>query len=296
MTENHFFSLSCLLYPHVIATPNYTLNPYFDRAWPQNLYLNPESPLVEKLNPPEGFNISLTPLVTFRRVDLLLTTEQLENIYHTVEPQHTSQQGFSLLGGDQVWEIPPSEYLALFTAPLPAANYGTLVVSTAGHWTVGTFSGLKDDSLPFGGIDRVLALFTDAMPLWARMVQGWLTRAEHAAESSEGGGSVTKGGRRRQVIVRAYLPGHNNCHNIFTPWTLYEQENDTLPYNWGQIKLFNKIFEVYLSCSSIFTGLLTDVDRKSCRPQTTRTSTSCRSTGQRCSAPTRTQAVTASIS
>ena len=233
-----------MLYPHVIATPNYTLNPYWDRAWPQNLYLNPESPLVQKLHPPEGFNISITPLVTFRRVDLLLSTDQLTELYRTTQPYHASQENFNLLGGDQVWEIPPSEYLSLFTAPLPEANYGTMVVSTAGHWTTGTFHGLRDEAMPFDGIENVLTFFGDAMPVWARLVQQWLTSAEHAAERREGGGAVTRGGRRRQVVVRAYLPGHDACHNIFAPWAAYEQENDTLSYNWGQIKLFNQLFQV----------------------------------------------------
>ncbi|KAG8969055.1 hypothetical protein FRC03_004729 [Tulasnella sp. 419] len=67
VTEEHFFSLSCTLYPHVLATPDYTGRWDWDRAWPQNLYLNPQSPLVPKLNMPSGFDIEKTPLVTFRR-------------------------------------------------------------------------------------------------------------------------------------------------------------------------------------------------------------------------------------
>lgn len=255
MTENHFFSLSCLLYPHVRATPNYTENPYFDRAWPQHLYLNPESPLVEKLHPPEGFNISITPLVTFRRVDLMLTEEQLTDLYRTTQPYHAAQENFNLLGGDQVWEFTPSEYLQLFTAPLPEANYGTMVVSTAGHWTVGTFAGLKNESMPGQGIDNVLSFFDEAMKVWARIVQGWMTGAEHSADRNEGGGAVTKGGRRRQIVVRAYLPGHDGCHYIMHPWETYEQENNSLPYNWGQIKTFNKEFEVRRpACTAVRLG------------------------------------------
>ncbi|EEB99261.1 hypothetical protein MPER_01091 [Moniliophthora perniciosa FA553] len=42
VSENHFFSLSCTLYPHVIATP-YPWTSEHDRGYPQNLYLNPDS-------------------------------------------------------------------------------------------------------------------------------------------------------------------------------------------------------------------------------------------------------------
>ncbi|GJE90055.1 hypothetical protein PsYK624_061780 [Phanerochaete sordida] len=261
VTENHFFSLSCLLYPHVIATPNYTLNPYWDRAWPQNLYLNPKSPLVEKLQLPEGFNISVTPLVTFRRVDLLLSSDQLVELYRTTQPYHASQENFDLLGGDQVWEIPPSEYLSIFTAPLPQANYGTMIVSTAGHWTPGTFHGLRDPDLPFDGIENVLAFFSDAMAVWARLAQQWLTSAERAPDAAEGGGAVTKGGRRRQVVVRAYLPGHDGCHYIFHPWKTYEQADSVLPYNWGQIKLFNQLFQAVLGSKTFRDVHFLPIDR-----------------------------------
>lgn len=239
-----------MLYPHVIATPNYTLNPYFDRAWPQNLYLNPKSPLVNKLHPPLGFNISTTPLVTFRRVDLLLTEEQLSELYRTTNPEKAAQENFQLMaGGDQAWEILPSEYLSIFTAPLPEANYGTMVVSTAGHWTVTTLPGLKDDSMRKQGIDNVLNFFSDAMKVWAGLVQGWMTGAEQSPEAHMGGGAYTKGGRRRQVVVRSYLPGHDNCHNLFEPWSWYKQGGPDMSYNWGFIREFNQRFAV---CRSMF--------------------------------------------
>lgn len=246
VTENHFFSLSCLLYPHVTATPNYTLNPYWDRAWPQNLYLNPESPLVPYLSPPDGFNISLTPLVTFRRVDLLLSQDHLKEVYHAFNPEKAEQAGFALFGGDQVWEMDPSEYMSIFTAPLPEANYGTMVVSSAGHWTVGTFPGLRDESMPGEGMGNVMDFFAQAMRVWAEMTQGWIKGAEarKADEKRRGGGVKTKGGRRRQVLIRAYMPGHDGCHNHYEPWTWYEQRDKPLSYNWGQIPGLNKLFQV----------------------------------------------------
>ncbi|KAG0707061.1 hypothetical protein DFH29DRAFT_898242 [Suillus ampliporus] len=252
ITENHFFSLSCLLYPHVRATPNYTENPYFDRAWQQNLYLSPSSPIISEINLPEGFSIANTPLVSFRRVDLLLNQADLTALYHSPafpgELTNSANQNSSsrptkaesLFGDDPVWSLSPSEYMPTFLDSPPDANYGTLVVSTAGHWTTSTLSAFRDDDAGEDagyGIQNVLAFFKVAMQTWAGQVQDAIT------EYRRNGGK-----RPKQVVVRAYLPGHENCHNIFeptetiTPWA-------NLWYNWPWIQDFNTQFQELLSSS-----------------------------------------------
>lgn len=225
MTENHFFSISCILAPHVRATPNYTENPYFDRAWPQHIYLEPSSPLVPYLRFPPDFNISTTPLVTFRRVDLLLSEAELVQLYRdTYDPP----SDFKLLSEERYWSMSPSEYMDIFQKE---GNYGTLVISTGGHWTVTLFSGLEE-------IDRVLEFFRVAMKRWADDVTALLARAPQTA-----------GKRRfRQVVIRAYLPGHEDCHSYRQPWTTYQPFKWNW-YNWGQIKDFNAIFDVSLPTS-----------------------------------------------
>lgn len=229
VTENHFFSISCMLYPHVLGSPNYTENPYFDRAWPQHLHLNPHSPLVHRLKFPRGFNISTTPLVSFRRVDLLFSQQELVDIYHSANPDAPSD--FKLFSHEAVWTLSPSEYMDIFTAPLPQANYRTMIVSTAGHWTTTMFSGFRDESKSSEGygIDGVLKLFETAMPRWAQEVQSILNRKA--------------GNTKRRVVARAYLPGHEDCHDHREPWT------EIKPFvwnwfNWGNIWEFNQIFEV----------------------------------------------------
>lgn len=289
VTENHFFSLSCLLYPHVRATPNYTLNPFFDRAWPQHLYLNPDSPLVPHLKYPEGFNISTTPLVTFRRVDLLLTQNQLRDIYRLLHPdrvrvkEEEMEDGskFDILGGDAAWEVDPEEYLGMLTSP--DTNYGTIVASTGGHWTVGTFPGLKDTSLPGDGIQNVLDFFEESMPVWATLVQSYLKDKQKAGRSGDG---WTKGGRKRRVVVRAYLPGHDGCHYHHEPWKTYEQADMWLSYNWGQIGTFNQMFEVRCSCISRWRGADSGGSAR-WLSRSTPTSTSSQLTCQRCCVPIR---------
>ena len=234
MTENHFFSLSCILYPYVFATPDYTLAD-FDRAWIQSLYLKPDSPFLSTLSLPQGFDLSSTPLVTFRRIDLLLSKDELISIHNSSQLQTTTLNDTSLFSDDGVWTLPVTEYLDQFLAPLPEANYATMVVSTAGHWTTTVFSKVQPP-----GIEGVLKLFGVAMERWAEDVQGALLRA-HARDENFRSEQKQK---ERRVIVRAYLPGHENCHDFRQPWDQIQPYKWNW-YNWYEIPQFNAIFEVF---------------------------------------------------
>lgn len=70
-----------MLSPHVRTTPFYPAGQGFERDQPQNMYLKEDSPLIARLNLPQGFDVANTPLVTFRREDLLLTTEKLQELH-----------------------------------------------------------------------------------------------------------------------------------------------------------------------------------------------------------------------
>ncbi|EMD33751.1 hypothetical protein CERSUDRAFT_108038 [Gelatoporia subvermispora B] len=224
VTENHFFSLSCLLYPDVRATPDYNLNPYLDRASPQNLYLDPNSELIPYLSFPPGFNVSTTPLVTFRRVDLLLDRPEIEDIYHEM---HHPPPEFNLFSDEAYWSLSPRDYMEIFYRPLPEGNYGTLIVSTGGHWTTTLLGGLRNNTAADNGIAAVLELFQESMRVWADEVQQAIW---HSGDTS------------KQVVIRAYLPGHEDCHSQRQPWTEYQPFRWGW-YNWPDIKDFNAIFE-----------------------------------------------------
>lgn len=209
------------------------------------MYLSPTSPLVHDLQFPEGFDIATTPLVTFRRSDMLFTKAELTHIHNALHPERAAAvENFELFGGDLVIDVPAVEYLRLFTAPLPEANYGTLVVSTGGHWTPWTLYGLHNDPAPHSDEASVFGLFEESMMAWSGLVQSWLRRARLHDDAEYGGGAMTMGGRRRQAVVRAYLPGHDNCHSFHRPWAVYEQANMTLTWNWEWIGPLNRIFEV----------------------------------------------------
>lgn len=243
ITENHFFSLSCLLYPHVRATPNYTENPYFDRAWPQKLYLSPTSPLIPELDFPAGFSIENTPLVLFRRVDLLFNQDDLQTLYQNTYRTEAEEEDPSAINGttkslfseESTWSLSPSEYMPMFLASPPEANFGTLVVSTAGHWTTTLMSAFRDEEAGDAagyGIEGVKAFFKLAMRSWAGQVQDAID------EYRRHGGT-----RPKQVVVRAYLPGHEDCHDHRAPWTEIAPYNWRW-YNWPWIQDFNAIFQV----------------------------------------------------
>ena len=233
MTENHFFSLSCILYPYVIATPDYTSGSSFDRGWPQNLYLNPSSPLISKISFPKGFDIASTPLVTFRRIDLLLSKDELISIHKSSQPQNGTLEDTSLFSEEGLWTLPVAEYLDEFLAPLPKANYATLVASTAGHWTTTVFPKIQPP-----GIKGVLNLFEVAMERWAEDVQDALWTNARADSSS-----WFRSQKERRVVIRAYLPGHEDCHSVRQPWDEIQPFQWNW-YNWGEISQFNAIFEV----------------------------------------------------
>ncbi|QRV84481.1 hypothetical protein RhiJN_12497 [Ceratobasidium sp. AG-Ba] len=215
VTEQHFFSMSCLLYPHVIATPDYAPHGGSGpRDWPQNLYLNPSSPLVDQLKPPAGFDIKRTPLVTFRRVDLLFEPSELDAIHLSMH--NSSDSVPSTLFGPEASEsynLSPDKYLSIFTAPLPEANYKVLLVSTAGHWTTASLPGARDpsDVQKEATNPAVYKTFVEAVRVWTKKVSGALK------EPSVGQGVKNS---EKQVLIRAYLPGHEfDCHKETGPLT-----------------------------------------------------------------------------
>jgi hypothetical protein len=244
MSEINFFSLSCLLYPHVRATPNYG-NGTFDRSWPQHLYLVPSSPLLTRsrdpLVLPPKFNISTTPIVSFRRNDVLFAKSELEAIYPLTKGYNRSRELFS---DELAWFISPRDYLDMFTKPRPlGAGYSTLIVATAAHWSTSLFSAYNDERKAHEGwgIDGVLDLYRLAMAQWVNIVE--LKVDEHHALYSHNG-------TRKRVLVREYLPGHENCRSRREPWTIYP-DGEPWSYNWGYMKEFNKLFRVCLLNSAL---------------------------------------------
>ena len=127
MTVNHFY---CILYLYVfqVGTPDYKFGA-FDRASLRNLYYpKPSSLVLSKLYFPKGFDVARTPLVTFRLIDLLLSKDELISVHKPSQPKNVLTRP---LQRHVMWTSLVAEYQ--FLAPLPKANYATMVVSTARH-------------------------------------------------------------------------------------------------------------------------------------------------------------------
>ncbi|KDQ15587.1 hypothetical protein BOTBODRAFT_282366 [Botryobasidium botryosum FD-172 SS1] len=224
VTEEHFFSLSCILHGHVIATPDFnTVEGAWDRAMPQHLYLDPSSPLIPSLHFPPGFLLEETPLVTFRRNDLLLLPSEIIEMHRNLTNATTPP-----MGGHPTWDIDPAEYMTLFTDR--SANYRTLVVSTGGHWTqAGTF-------FDPAGPPAIIELFTNAMKLWMRHMEETIVREK---EAGRWGG--------REILVRSYTTGHPDCHDSRGPLSEAIKSDEEQPWNWGWMDQLNDNFESIVS-------------------------------------------------
>ncbi|KAG8690292.1 hypothetical protein FRC08_010577 [Ceratobasidium sp. 394] len=248
VTEQHFFSMSCLLYPHVVATPDYAPHGGSGpRDWPQHLFLNPSSPLVDQLKPPAGFDIKRTPLVTFRRVDLLFSPPELDAIHlamHNISlssppPSSETAVPTTLFGpkASESFNLSPDTYLPVFTAPLPEANYRVLLLSTAGHWTTGSLPGARDPDEPSQEATNpaVYKTFVQAVKIWT----------EKASKALAGPSLKSQGVKNseKQVLIRAYLPGHEyDCHKEPGPITEVREFSREW-YNWSWIGRMNEAFK-----------------------------------------------------
>jgi len=187
--------------------------------------LDPTSPLIDEINFPEGFDVQTTPLVTFRRVDLLVSRGETLAAHRKLGGKLDNT---TLLSTEELYTMSPEEYLRAFLAPLPTGGYRTLIANTAAHWTTHLFIGGHRP-----GMDGVLELFEVVMTEWTSVIQEVLREAN----------AQPHGGRDFRAVVRGYTPGHNNCQNTHYPL------QEVLPfktgtYNWDDIATFNEIMEV----------------------------------------------------
>lgn len=176
-------------------------------------------------------------------MDLLLGKPEIISIYENITAfQRDDLSHLELFGEEAVWDLNPDTYIPLFLNPLPSGNYNTMVVSTAGHWTTGLFYGLYDERVDGDGLANLLQLFEKAMGQWLERIERTLDDANVEAKKL--------GIPQKQVIVRAYHPGHDGCHEISTlskgPVKKYESSMSH-SYNWGWIMRYNGVFEVRLA-------------------------------------------------
>jgi len=157
-------------------------------------------------------------------VDLLFNRTELETI-HNGGLSPDPNQNSTLFGSEPSWDMSPTEYFSMFSAPLPGANYNSLVVSTGGHWSLKLLEGLPS------GYPDIQNLFRLAMTTWAYEAGRYLDALGLK--------------NTRSILVRAYLPGDDNCHapEIMSggPWS-HPKSLVGASYNWEWIPRMNDAF------------------------------------------------------
>ena len=181
------------------------------------------------------------PLNSSARVDLLLGKSELDALHSSI---HTSNR--PLFSDEPTWDLDPSIYLPQFLSPLPQGNYRTMIISTAGHWTTTLFSGFHNENEDGNGLRELLSFFGEAMELWITEITEALDKAERLEKQQR---HMRGRSKERQVIVRAYVHGHDSCHSNDVELAGPLKEYTGLArnwYNWGWIRRFNDVFEVFI--------------------------------------------------
>ncbi|GAA6051911.1 hypothetical protein JCM3770_006571 [Rhodotorula araucariae] len=211
LAEQHFFSLGCVLFPHVYVV-------WGAGWWEQHMYLKPDAAILSGLDLPASFNVATTPLISNLRTDHGFTKPELISIYEAT-PQSAETPVSQLFTDYPVQSPPINEYLARFFEP--EHNYHALVFSTAAHFTPREFA------FPAG--QPAIAPFYEAV------VRRWVTVARAALDDDAGG--------TREIIVRGASSGHDECHaRLAGPLNATETPRQE-SYNWGEIARYNDVFE-----------------------------------------------------
>lgn len=174
MTATQMFSLSCMLSPHVVKSSR-VLEGSIDLSLPQELFLNPNSPLVSSLSLPYGFSVESTPLVSFYRTDLLFNHTELKAIHSSLPASTPERAAGSFPSSPSIRDNSIQSYLDTFLAPHPH-NYRAMIVSTGDKW-----------------MSTDLQFFAAAIKEWTNLV------SEALGEMRAGGGD-----EGREVLVRSY--------------------------------------------------------------------------------------------
>ncbi|GAA6038651.1 hypothetical protein JCM8097_009466 [Rhodosporidiobolus ruineniae] len=214
LTEQHFFSLGCTLFPHVEVK-------WGAGWWEQLMFLRGDSPLVPSLDLPPSFNFTGTPLITNIRTDHGFAKDELLAIYEST-PQSAVVPSSDLFTDYPVQSPPVREYLDRFFSTgaweRSEERYHALIFSTAAHFTPREFA------FPAGQ--------PEIKPFFEAVVANWTAEAAAYLDQDEG---------NRQVVVRAASSGHDKCKSSLQPFG--DEWPEPQSYNWADIPRMNAAFE-----------------------------------------------------
>jgi len=172
-------------------------------------------------------------------VDLLLSKSDLTELWKDFPGGNHTRGLFE--GGEDVWDLGPLVYMRVFLAPFPEANFRSMIISSAGHWTL---PGFKDESDPSDvhAYSEVLYFYKITMNSWTKRMANSLNKAKQDDEAM----GITRA-KERHIILRGYNTGHDNCNTVESriggPLDEYK-DSMSYSYNWGWIRKMNRAFEV----------------------------------------------------
>lgn len=159
------------------------------------------------------------------RNDLLFNLAEVESMFSA--GSWKAGDNSTLFGSEKSWNISPTEYLNdLFFRPLPDANYHTLIVSTAGHWSLKLLAGLPNG-------------YKDIYDLFRLIMTSFVYQAARQLD-------LHQSTKQREVVVRPYMPGDDKCH---LPQTMFGGPLEEVPdikqasYNWAWMPHLNGLFK-----------------------------------------------------
>ena len=190
---------------------------------------------------PAGFNISSTPLITVRRVDLLFSREELDDLWQSTQ-QKLSQDNTSIFSQGDSYTISMDTYLKEFMEPLPKGSYSTLITSSGVHWSSQNyFNGAKTS-----GLSGILSLFKAATKHWADRLQEAVGKENQGCTNA---GELCGHPRRRRAIIRDNVEGHDSCFTQSEPLTRV-QKSTSGQMNWADLPRFNAMWKASEYCDA----------------------------------------------
>ncbi|GAA5980687.1 hypothetical protein JCM11641_000176 [Rhodosporidiobolus odoratus] len=281
LSEQHFFSLSCLLHPHVVASWPFEPMSEWKQIKVEHLHLNPESSFVKSgsLRLKEGWDREGTPMVSHVRSDHGLSPSELVSLAGTfssldpsVYPAITTVPPLS----------PPSSLLTPVESYSPTLDYilsfflnpsqPRQIVAAAGEpSTLGP--AYSAQNTPQAALDReqkatrsgkyrALIFSTgahystrhfnlptpDAALSSAAQVEFFQLALEHilARISVSLAGAGIAGGEGKEILIRPTSIGHDACHEAKGP-VLDEKDWGSSWYSWPDMEKMSRKAEEIVS-------------------------------------------------
>ncbi|BGP52442.1 hypothetical protein JCM10450v2_008420 [Rhodotorula kratochvilovae] len=275
LSEEHFFSLSCQLYPHVRGEwpyPFMTTNQWQFKE--EHLLLHETSPLIRsgRLRVPKDWDWEGRPLISHVRSDHGFSATELLDLYRAVHSplapsafrslypalsSLTPHKNVTKLLRDYVPLSPSLDYiLALFLSPSSPRNVSTSLapayapsetppsalaaaarVTRSAHYRALIFStGAHFSARQFDFNGADDALENAAPTEFFRFaLRTWLARVSDAMQ--EGGR-----GQGKEVLVRPTNTGHDGCHDARGPLEEVDRGASVM-WNWKELWRMNEAAE-----------------------------------------------------